>query len=49
MDTSYNKEEVKDEGTNLDYEPSTPDPPNHSQVIDSDDETETTDKPLEYY
>ena len=30
----------------LDYEPSTPDPPNTNQVIDSDNKTETTEKLL---
>ena len=30
----------------LDYEPSTPEPPNHYQLIDSDDEMETSEKLL---
>ena len=38
MVTSYNKEEDEDEVMTLDSKPSTPDPPNHDQVIDSDDE-----------
>ena len=38
MDTSYNKDEDKDEVTTLDYKPSTPDPPNTGQVIESYDE-----------
>ena len=33
----------------LDSKPSNPDPPNPSQVIDSDDKTETTEKLLEDY
>ena len=33
MDTSYNKEENKDEGMTLDSEPSTPDPPNPGHII----------------
>ena len=49
MDTSYNKEEDKDGGMTLDYEPSTPYPHNHSHSIESDDETETVDKLLKYY
>ena len=49
MDTSYNKDNDKDEGMTLDSELSTPDPPNTGQIIDSDDETETTEKPLEDY
>ena len=43
MDTSYNKDNEKYEGMTLDPKPSTPYPPNHGQVIDSDDETETTE------
>ena len=43
MDTSYNKEEDKYKGMTLDSKPSTPDPHNTDQSIDSDDETETTD------
>ena len=34
----------QDKGMTLDSETSTPDPPNPDQVIDSDDETETTEK-----
>ena len=49
MDTRYNKEEEEDEGITLDSETSTPDPPNPDQVIDSDDETKTTEKLLEDY
>ena len=37
MDTSYNKEYDKDKETTLDSKPSTPNPPNSDQVIDSDD------------
>ena len=33
----------------LDYKPSTPHPPNYGELIDSDDETETTGKLLEEY
>ena len=33
----------------LDYEPSTPEPPNHYQLIDSDDEMETSEKLLITY
>ena len=49
MDTIYNKDEEEVEGINLDSKTSTPDPPNPGQVIDSDDETETTEKLLEDY
>ena len=42
MGTSYNKDKDKDEGTNPDCEPSTPYLSNIGQVIDNDDETETT-------
>ena len=36
MDTSYNKEKDEDEGMTIDSKPSTPDPTNPDQVIDSD-------------
>ena len=49
MDTSSNQYEYKEEGMNLDYESSTPDPHNTGQVIDSDNETQTTEKLLEEY
>ena len=49
MDTSYNKDKDKYEEINLDSEPSNPDPPNNGQLIDSDDETDTTEKLMEYY
>ena len=42
MDTRYNKEEEEDERMTLDSKTSNPDPPNIGQVIDSDDETDTT-------
>ena len=41
MDISYNKDEDEDERMTLDSKPSTPDPHNTGQVIDSDDETDT--------
>ena len=34
---------------NLNSKPSSPDPPNPDQLMDSDDKTETTEKVLEYY
>ena len=43
MDTSYKKDEGEDEGITPDSELSTPYSPNTSQVIDRDDETETTE------
>ena len=46
MDTSYKKEKDKDKGTTLESKPSTQDLPNTGQVIDSDDEMETTEKLL---
>ena len=46
LDTSYNKDAGKDEGMTVDSELSTPDPPNTGQVIERDDETETTEKIL---
>ena len=49
MNTSYNKEEDKDEGITLDSKPSTPDPPNLGQVIGRYDEMDKTGKPLEDY
>ena len=49
MYTSFNKYENEDEGITLYYKPSIPDPPNTSQVINSDEETETTEKLLEDY
>ena len=49
MDTSYNKKEDEYEGTTLEYEPSTLEPPNNDQVIDSDEETDTIEKLLEDY
>ena len=49
MDTIYNKEEDQYEGTTLDSETLTPDPPNPDQVIDSDDEMEKIEKLLEEY
>ena len=49
MDTSYNNREDKDEWITLDSEKSTADPNNTYQVIDRDDETDTTEKPLEDY
>ena len=42
MDTSYNKGEDEYEGMTLNSKPSTPDLPNTGQVIDSNDEKETT-------
>ena len=42
MDTSYNKGKDKYEGMTLDSKPSTPEPPNIGQVIDSYDKMETT-------
>ena len=47
MDTSYNKDEDEYEWMKLDYKSSTPVPYNTGQIIDSDDETETTEKILE--
>ena len=44
MDTSYNKEENEYEGMTLDSKSSTPDSPNPAEVIDIDDEMETTEK-----
>ena len=38
MDTSYNQDEYKHEGMNLDSEPSNQDPLNNGQVINIDDE-----------
>ena len=49
MDTSYIKDEDKDEGINLESERSTTDPHNTGQEIESDDETEATQKILEDY
>ena len=49
MYTSYNKKEDEDEGTTLDYKPSTPDTSNTDQVINSDDKTDITGKPMEDY
>ena len=49
MDTRYNKEKNEDEGTALDSKPSTPDPPNTGQGIDSNGKTGTTEKLLEDY
>ena len=49
MDTSYNKEENEYEGMTLESKSSTPEPHNTDQVIDSDDEMETTEKLLEDY
>ena len=43
MDTIYNKEEDEYEGITLDYETSTLDTSNPGQIIDSEDETETTE------
>ena len=43
MNTRYIKEEEKDEGMTLDYKPSSPDTHNNYQVIDSDDEADTTE------
>ena len=43
------KKEYKDEGMTLDYKTLTPDLPNPDQVIDSDDEMDTTEKLLEDY
>ena len=43
MDASYNKEKDEYELTTLDSAPSTPDPHNTGQVIDSDYGTETTE------
>ena len=48
MDTIYIKKD-KYEGVTLESGTSTPDPPNHNKVIDSDDEKETTEKLLEDY
>ena len=42
MDTSYNKEEDKDKGMNVDSKTTTPDLPNPDKVIFNDDEKETT-------
>ena len=42
MDTSSNQYKDENEGTTLDSEPPTLDPPNTGQVIYSNDETETT-------
>ena len=39
MDTSYNKYKDKDKWITLDSKPSTPEPHNNGQVIDSNDET----------
>ena len=47
MDTRYNKEEYKDELITFYSEPSTPNPPNPVQLIDSDDKTETKEIFLE--
>ena len=47
MDTSLNQDEEKDEKMTLDSEPSTPDPPNTGQVIDSNNEMEATENLLE--
>ena len=47
MNTSYDKEEDEYEGIILDSKPSTPYPPNYDQVIDSYNETETSEKNLE--
>ena len=49
MNTSYDKEEDKYEGINLDYKPSTTYPPNLGPTNYSDDETETIEKLLEDY
>ena len=49
MNTGYNKEEEEDEEITLDSEPSTPDPTNPDQVIDSDDKMETIEKLMEGY
>ena len=49
MDTSSNKEEDKYEGMNLDYKPSTTDQPHPGQFINSDDETDTSEKVLDDY
>ena len=46
---SYKKDENKYEGMTLDSKLPIPDPPDTSQVIDINDETETTDNPLEDY
>ena len=42
MDTRYNKDKDEGKGITLDYEPSTPDPPNDVQFIDIDNEMDTT-------
>ena len=47
MDTIYNKNEEENEGRTLDYKPSNPDQPNNGQVIDRNDEMDTTEKLLE--
>ena len=46
MATNHNKYKDEDEGMNLDYKPSTLYPHNTGQVIDIDDEMETTEKLL---
>ena len=42
-DNSSNQDKDKDEEMTLDYEPSTPYPPNSGKVIDINDETDTTE------
>ena len=42
MGTSFNQDEDEDEEMTLDSKPSTLDPPNNGQVINSDDEIEST-------
>ena len=49
MYTSYNEEEEDDDEINLDSKPSNPDLTNTGTVIDSNDETETTEKLMEDY
>ena len=49
MDTSCNKDKDENEWTNIDSEPSTLDSINTSQAIDSNEETETREKIMEYY
>ena len=49
VNTGYNKEENEDCITSLDSKPPTPDLPNNGQLIDSDDEMDTTKTLLEEY
>ena len=44
MGTSYNRYKDKDEWMSLESEISNPDPPNTGQLINSNDETQKTEK-----